>query len=108
MQRRGIKKDFGSGYQRHDGAAGKAEGVKQRQCDHEFVGRAEVDYGADLRDVGEDAAMAVHHALGLAFGAAREQHHGRVIRVCRFDGKLGQPACVTQQPQLVHQPELAS
>ena len=92
MQWRRVEEHFRASHQRHDAAAGKAEGMKQRQRNHEFVGRREVDHRADLRDVGQDAAMRVHHAFGFAFGTGGEQHHGRRVRIAGRHGQAGQPA----------------
>ena len=106
MQRRGVEEHFCARDQRHDGAASKTKRVEQRQRDHEFVGWREVDHGANLGDVGEDAAMAMHHALGFALGAAGEEHHGRIVRPALLDGLCRKPARKAQQPEFVQQAEL--
>ena len=75
-----------AGDQRQDRAAGQTEGVEHRHRVEHDVGRGEIDHRGGLSAVGEQVAMAQHHALRRALGAAGEQHHRRRV------GRTGEAA----------------
>ena len=77
MQGRRIEEDIDPAHQRQERPHREPEAVEERQAVEEPVAVGEIGDGQHLADVGEDVAVRQLDALGHAFGAARENNHGR-------------------------------
>ena len=84
VQGRGVEEDVGASDQTEQRAHRQSEAVEDRERVEDPVGVVQVVDRKHLADVGQQIAVGKHHALGHAFGAAGEKHHGGGVRVDLF------------------------